>query len=165
MIAANRDALLVYVADLVERLDSFAMTLLPPDDADTVTLGLESDGSLVVDLQWRFPSAPRAQDTDLEIFERWAPAGTRRWVRSEYRYELRHHELQYRRAYHRHHEAFFVAAHDVVTHEHCESTLGVATCDHYAGDPVRDALDGAERLYGLWLTGARPDCSTLRCLG
>ena len=163
MIGATRDALLTYVADLVARLESFAMTLLPPDDADSVTLGLESDGSLVVDLQWRFPSAPRARHADLDVFERWSPAGTGRWNRSEYRYELRHHELQFRRAYHRHHAAFFVGAHDVATHEHCESTLGVAACDHYAGDPVLDAFDGVERLYGLWLTGAGPDCSTLRC--
>jgi hypothetical protein len=80
-------------------------------------------------------------------------------------YELRHHELGYRRAFHRHDTASFVRLYDVATHEHCEPTIGLATCEHYYGEPIADAFDGFERPYGHWLADRTPDCSLLRCLG
>jgi hypothetical protein len=161
---ATADDLLRYLADLVERLERYALTLLPPDDGDEIKLGREPDGDLVIDLETRLPAPPRAGDVELDLFERWSPAGREQWARVDYRYELRHHALGYRRAFHRHDTADFVRLYDVATHEHCESTIGLATCEPYAGDPIFDAFDGFERLYGLWLTDRRPDCSTLRCL-
>jgi hypothetical protein len=83
----------------------------------------------------------------------------------EYAYELRHHEIGYRRAFHRHDEAYFVRKHGVATHEHCEATMGVEICSHYYGKPVVDAFDGFRRLYELWLTDLRPDCLALTCFG
>ncbi len=80
-------------------------------------------------------------------------------------YEIRHHELGYRRAFHRHDAERFLRAFDVATHEHCEATLGHAACSHYFGDPVVDATDGFRRIYELWLTDEKPDCSILPCLG
>lgn len=165
MTSATTGDLLGYLADLVERLERYAVTVLPPDDGDEITLGREATGDLVIDLETRLPVPPRTADVVLDLFERWSPAGLDRWSRIDYRYELRHHELGYRRAFHRHDTASFVRLYDVATHEHCESTIGLATCEHYYGEPVADAFDGFERLYELWLADRTPDCSNLRCLG
>jgi len=162
---ASKEDLLVYLADVVEELERFAVTLLPPDDGDDIVLGRESDGSLVVDLGGRLPGPPRSGGVDLELFERWRPTGSDQWACVEYRYELRHHLLGYRRALHRHDEAHFVRGYGVATHEHCESTIGVAACGHYYGLPVADAFDAFRRLYALWLTDEAPDCLALTCLG
>jgi hypothetical protein len=162
---ASADALLTYLADLVERIERLAVAVLPPNDADEIELGREDDGSLVIDLDCRPPLPRRSADVEIEIFERWRPIEHDRYERVDYKYEIRHHELGYRRAFHRHDAEHFLRAFDVVTHEHCEATLGSATCDHYSGDPVADATDGFRRVYELWLTDERPDCSTLPCLG
>ena len=97
--------------------------------------------------------------------ERWGPTAQDEWVLVEYGYELRHHELDYRYALHRHDVGYFVRAHDVATHEHCEATMGHAVCGHHAGEPVNGAIDGFRRLYGIWLSNTKPDCTRLRCLG
>jgi hypothetical protein len=162
---ASRDDLLAYLADLVQHLERFAVTLLPPDDRDEISLSLEADGSFVIHLAGRLPVARRSKHVDLSIVERWRPAGTSEFVLDEYGYELRDHELGYRRALHRHDVDAFVGSYGHAVHEHCKPTIGVVDCDHYAGDPVQDAFDAFERLYGLWLAGERPDCSTLPCLG
>lgn len=164
MSQATADELLTYLADLLEHLDRFAGTLLPPDNGDHITLGQEPDGSLVIDLRARLPASRRSNDVDLSIFERWRPMGRDPWELAEYAYELLDHEAGYRRAFHRHDVEAFVRAHGRATHEHCEATLGLVTCGHYAGDPVTDAFDGFERLYEIWLTGERPDCAALTCL-
>lgn len=197
MILASADDLLAYLADLVDELERYAITLLPPADADEIALAREPDGSLVVELAGRLPVPPRSAPVELDIFERWRPAaeaglptpdaghpaGARRsanptrsrvtpgrtlrdaWACVEYGYELRHHELGYRRALHRHDEAWFVRLLGVATHEHCEATIGVATCSHYEGRPVADGFDAFRRLYALWLTDERPACDDLTCLG
>lgn len=161
---ATSDNLQTFLADLVERLDSFAVTLLPPNEGDEIELGRQDDGSLVIDLEARLPAAHRSPDVNLDLFERWAPAGRDTFERTAYRFELRHLDLDYRRAYHRHDVDHFVRSFDVATHEHCETTIGVATCNHYHGAPLVDAVDGFSRLYDLWLTDAKPDCAALRCL-
>ena len=43
--------------------------------------------------------------------------------------------------------------------------MGAAVGKHYFGEPVPAALAGFNRLYALWLSGERPDCAVLRCLG
>lgn len=165
MTLASTNDLLVYLADLVEELERYAVTLLPPDDRDEITLERELEGNLVIDLAGRLPTPRRSRDVDLELFERWQLTGRDEWACIEYTYELRHHELRYRRAFHRHDEDYFVRMFGVATHEHCEATMGVETCGHYYGRPVANAFDAFRRLYDTWLTDQRPDCSALSCLG
>lgn len=165
MILATSDELLTYLADLVEELERHAVTLLPPDDSDDIALGQEDDGSLVIDLEGHLPAPPRSAAVDLDLFERWRPAGGDHWTCVEYRYELRHRERDYRRAFHRHDEEHFLRAHGVATHEHCEAVMGVAVCGHSYGQPVLDAFDAFRRLYTVWLTDEKPDCTALPCLG
>ncbi len=162
---ATADALLAYLADLVEEIERFGVTVLPPHDADQIELGRESDGALVIDLDCRPPLARRSAAVHIEVFERWRPIGHDRYERLDYAFEIRHHELQYRRAFHRHDAGHFLPAFDVATHEHCEATIGVVLCDHYSGEPVVDARAGFMRVYELWLSDEKPDCSALRCLG
>ncbi|MEX1173366.1 MAG: hypothetical protein WEG56_12235 [Chloroflexota bacterium] len=162
---ATEDALLTYFADLVDEIERFAITVLPPNDADEISVGRDHDHALVIDLECRPPLSRRSADVHMEIFERWRPTGGDHYERVDYKFELRHDELQYRRAFHRHDVERFVGAFDVATHEHCEATIGVERCRHYFGEPVVDARDGFMRLYELWLSDEKPDCSALLCLG
>lgn len=162
---ASADALLSYLADLVEQIERLAVRVLPPNDADEIEVGREDDGSLVIDLECRPPLPRRSAEVEIRIFERWRPIEHDRYERVDYRFEIRHHALGYRRAFHRHDAEHFLRAFDVATHEHCEAALGYATCGHYVGEPVVDATDGFRRVYELWLTDEKPDCSTLSCLG
>ena len=162
---ATENALLTYVADLVDAIERLAVTVLPPNDADEISLGREADGALVIDLECRPPMSHRSADVHMDIFERWRPGVGNRYERVDYKFEIRHDERQYRRAFHRHHVEQFLQAFDVATHEHCEATLGVAVCSHYFGEPVADAEEGFMRLYELWLSDEKPDCSALPCLG
>ncbi len=95
----------------------------------------------------------------------WQLTGPDEWVRVEHAYELRHHELVYRRAFHRHDQDHFVRLYGVATHEHCEATLGLEVHGDYVGPPVADAFDGFRRLYDTWLMDRKPDCRALTCLG
>ncbi len=166
MIAASTDELLTYLADLIETAERSGATVLPPDDADDVAWEQDRD-DLVLDLATRLPAHRRSRDVDLVLQERWSPS-TRdprdAWVLVEYSYELHHHELDYRRALHRHDVAHFVRTHDVATHEHCEATMGHVVCGRYSGEPVSGAIDGFRRLYNVWLSNTKPDCSQLHCL-
>ncbi|MEO5703791.1 MAG: hypothetical protein ABIZ52_07830 [Candidatus Limnocylindrales bacterium] len=161
---ASADELLTHLADLVEEIERLAVAVLPPNDEDQIALGREPDGSLVIDLECVPPTSRRKAAVDMEIFERWRPAGHDQYERSDYRFELRHRELDYRRAFHRHGEGHFLAAYDVATHEHCEVTMGHVVCRHYGGDPIVDAHDGFARVYDAWLSNRKPDCSALSCL-
>ena len=165
MTLASKDELVAYLADLVEELERYAVTLLPPADRDEITLGRDPDGDLVIDLEGRLPISPRSRSVELDLFERWQLTGPDQWVCVEYEYELRHHELGYRRAFHRHDQDHFVRLYGVATHEHCEATMGLEVCGHYVGQPVADAFDGFRRLYHIWLMDQKPDCQALTCLG
>jgi len=162
---ASKDELLAYLADMVEELERYAVTVLTLADRDEITLGRDPDGDLVIDLEGRLPISPRSRSVDLELFERWQLTGPDQWVCVEYAYELRHHELGYRRAFHRHDQDHFVRLSGVATHEHCEATMGLEVCGHYVGQPVADAFDGFRRLYHIWLMDQKPDCQALTCLG
>ena len=165
MTLASRNDLLVYLADLVEELERYAVTLLPPGDRDEIRLGRERDGSLVIDLEGRFPTSRQSRGADLELFERWQLIDRDQWACVEYKYELRNHDIGYRRALHRHDESQFVRMYGVATHEHCEATIGVEACGHYYGQPIADAFDAFFRLFDTWLTDQKPDCLALNCLG
>jgi hypothetical protein len=164
VIVATSDDLLGYLADVIAHAERFGVTILPPNHADEVAWARDGD-SLVMRIGMRLPAGTRSRPIELILSERWrASDGLDRWRLAEYAHELRHHELDYRRALHRHDEAHFIRAFGVVTHEHCESPMGYVTCRHYGGDPIGEARSGFERLYGIWLSGAQPDCSRLRCL-
>lgn len=164
MIIATTHELLAYVADLIETVERYGGTVLPPYDAPDVAL--EQDGDDVVyEIGARLPADRRSRDVDLILSERWAPQGTDVYALSEYGYELRDNELDYRRALHRHNLDYFLRTYDVATHEHCEATMGHQVCCHYAGPPLSGAIDGFLRLYAVWLAGTKPDCSQLACLG
>jgi hypothetical protein len=162
VISGTTDELLTYLADLIEIVERFGAVVLPPYDADDVAW--QQDGpELTFELATRLPVDRRSREVDLVFTERWRPGG-RKWELAEFAYELRHHQLDYRRALHRHDEAQFVKRFDVATHEHCETPMGLAACGHYFGEPVTGAIDGFYRLYGIWLSGQQPDCSELHCL-
>lgn len=154
------DLSLVEVIDLMER---FGAVVVSPDGQGDATVAHEPSGLLRIRLEARLSSS-RSGDADIELIELWGAAGQDTWDRLEYAYELRDHRLGYRRAFHRHDVDYFVRRHDVATHEHCESTIGVVVCHHSAGEPVHDATDGFLRLYGQWLESSPPDCAALRCL-
>ena len=163
MTLASANDLITYFADLVEELERYAVTLLPPNDSDEIELGDAGDGGLIIDLAGRLPVSPQSKNVDLELFERWRQVEAA-WVCVEYKYELRHYELAYRRAFHRHHEEDFARLRGVATHEHCEATMSIKVCGHYAGHPVVGAFDGFRRLYECWLLDTKPDCRALACL-
>jgi hypothetical protein len=164
MITASTDDLLAYLADVIEVVERFGATVLPPNEGEEVQWAREGD-DLVMDIGTRLPTPRGSQDVDLVLQERWSPRAPGQWIRVEYGYDLRDHELGYRRAFHRHDADHFVRAWDVATHEHCEATLGYPVCGHYAGEPAADAIDGFLRLYGIWLANTKPDCSKLHRLG
>lgn len=107
------------------------------------------------------PAVPAA--TEVVLQEVWEPVTEERYRRIEYAYDLIDHPLNRRRAFHAHDAPQFIAEFDVVTHEHCEETLGAPACQHYFGLPV-DAYDAVRRFTMIW---GRPDplgCDDLRCM-
>jgi hypothetical protein len=152
-----------YLARFVDWAERLAISFVGLDDA--LVLGRERGGAFVIDLEGRLPTAPGTPPAELEVFERWRSIPGYGLARVESKYELRHLELDYRRAFHHHDEPHFLRQFNVATHEHCEATMGVEVCAHYFGYPARDAFDAVTRLYDVWLSGAKPDCSALRCLG
>ncbi len=164
MISASTDELLEYLADVVASMERYGATVLLGDGDENIAWQQDDDGSLVMDLVGRLPHDGQAKAVDLGLQERWARVERDSWQLIEYGYELLHRELNYRRALHFHDSSYFVRSYGVATHEHCESPLGHEVCGRYAGEPVRGALDGFLRLYDVWLSGRRPDCSALRCL-
>jgi hypothetical protein len=98
------------------------------------------------------------------VREFWRPDAHGTFQRSEYAYELLDHDIDFRRAWHLHDQDLFIERFRVVVHEHCERPIGSASCDHYAGTPVRDAFAGVERLFATWIDPEPPDCHVLICL-
>ena len=140
-----------------------------PRDAGRALAGTScswAGDELCMDLAVHPPVGRRARLVEIVLRERWRAVGSDRWELAEYGYELRHHELTYRRALHRHDVNNFVRTYGVATHEHSEAAMGNPAFGHYlTNPPCRGALDGFDRLYGVWLAGTKPDCSQLRCLG
>ena len=164
MIEATTEELLDYLANIIMRAERFGGTVLPPHDAETVAWERHGD-ELHMALAVHPPVGSGSRPVVIELRERWHAIGGGRWELAEYGYELRDYELDYRRTLHRHDVDHFVRTYGVATHEHCEASMGNPACGHYAASPCRGALDGFDRLYDVWLTGMKPDCSQLRCLG
>jgi hypothetical protein len=164
MITASTSELLEYLAHVIVEMERYGATILPADGGDELDW-LRRGDDLMMDVTVWLPADRRSRPADLVLRERWRSHGRDEWQMVEYGYELRDQGLGYRRALHRHDDEYFVRSYGVATHEHCESTMGYETCGHYQGEPASGALDGFLRLYGVWLTGQKPDCSTLQCLG
>ncbi len=162
---ATEADLAAYLSAIVQWGERYAVTFVGIDEADGLVLGREPDGALVIDLEGRLPTPPRTRPAEIDVFERWRAVPGQGLVRAEYSFELRHRTLEYRRALHHHDEQHFVRQYQVATHEHCEATMGFVACGHNFGFPVQSAIDGMTRLYDIWQSGAKPDCSDLRCLG
>jgi hypothetical protein len=107
VIEATTDEILDYLADVIERAERFGATVLPPNDAETVAWERDGD-DLFMDLAVHPPVGRRARLVEIILRERWRAVGSDRWELAEYGYELRHHELAYRRALHRHDVDYFV---------------------------------------------------------
>lgn len=163
MIEATTDELLDYLADVIERAERFGAAVLSPNGAETVAWE-RADDELSMEITVHPPVGSRSRLVEIALRERWRAVGGDRWELAEYGYDLRDHELDYRRALHRHDVDHFVRIYGVATHEHCEATMGNPACGHYLANPCRGARDGFDRLYALWLTGMKPDCSQLQCL-
>jgi hypothetical protein len=162
VIEATTDALLGYLADVIERAERYGAHVQPPNDAPEVEWDRAGEDLLMdLDVRPQIDGGTRAQIT---LQERWRPIGQDRWELAEYGYELRDFHLDYRRALHQHDLDYFVRRFGVASHEHCEAVMGHETCGHYAGAQCYGALDGLERLYVVWTAGTKPDCLQMRCL-
>lgn len=149
------------MADVAERLERFGGLLVHQEDL----LVRESPGSgLWFELRAALPSARASGRAIAVVRELWRTAPPNLLERREYEYELLDHDRDFRRAWHLHDHDFFVDRYRVVVHEHCESPIGSIACDHYAGEPVRDAFAGVELLLDAWVDPNPPDCRALTCL-
>lgn len=121
-----------------------------------------SSGGLSFDIWASLPDAGVPDRALVSVNERWSPCGAE-FERTAYEYDLVDHPRGRRRAYHLHDPEHFLAAFDVVVHEHCEDLLAKPLCDHYYGEPVLDGYRGIELLMLAW-TEDRLGCDQLRCL-
>jgi hypothetical protein len=145
---------------LAERVGSTGADVVGPR-IDYARGQLIADVSLEADL----PGAGIPKSSELRFRERWTrPYQDQSWRLHEYFYELVDHERDARRALHLHDSEWFVEKFRVVVHEHCESPIGTAPCDHYVGLPIKDGHDAIDRLMGIWTRDDGPDCSELVCL-
>lgn len=119
--------------------------------------------TVVVSVTAHLPGHTFPAATEVVLREVWEPAASDRYARVAYVYDLIDRAQQRRRAFHAHDVPQFIAEFDVVTHEHCEETLGAPACEHYFGLPV-DAYAAIQRLMVAW---GRPEplgCNDLRCM-
>lgn len=154
---ATRSHLVRHAADLATRLWTMGADL----DGDPV-MTVKDDGTMTFRMDASLPDSGIPDRALLTVREEWRSIG-REFERVAYAYELIDHPRRRRRAFHRHDTDRFLAVHDVAVHEHCEETLGLPACDHYAGDPVPDGYRGIELLLLAW-TDEPLGCNGLRCL-
>lgn len=154
-----------------ERLDRYALALATRLGAICADLDAEipqmveaDDGQVGLVIGGDLPGSPISARTRIELVEHWAADGNA-YRLIGYRYELIDHENDRRRAFHRHDDALFIRAFDVVVHEHCEEPIGVARCAHVAGLPKRDGFEALNELLAAWSTPpADAICADLPCL-
>ena len=151
-----------YVVDLAELAERYGITLAL-SDGEALTVEIEASGSRRFTLWGTFPAGRHSPSANFELAEKWRPVGQDGYERSAYRYELLERERDFRRAFHRHDEEFFVRRYGVVVHEHCEVPVGAAPFAHLFGPPVRDGYRAIELLMSAWVADP-PDCASLPCL-
>lgn len=155
--------LAAYLADIAEQLERYGVVLdLTPDD-DLVIVE-SPGGARAFGLRGFLSDGRQPARSVLEVREVWQPTAEGAYERFGYEYELLDHDRGYRRAFHRHDSEVFVRRYELLVHEHCERPVGSATCNHYAGLPVRDAFAAVEKLVGTWIDPQPPECEALVCL-
>jgi len=149
-----------YGLALATRLDAIGADL----DAGSPALAEADDGRISLAISASLPGSPSSARARIELVEHWAVDGSA-YQLIGYRYELIDHENDRRRAFHRHDDALFIRAFDVVVHEHCEEPIGVVRCAHGAGLPKRDGFEALNDLLSAWSTPpAAAICAGLPCL-
>jgi hypothetical protein len=152
-----------YASQVVERLERYGVTITDPAPGEDLEILEADDGDLSFGVTGSLPDGRRPPLSTVEIRERFVPRPGNRLERADYEYELIDHERDFRRAFHMHNADWFQHRYLVVVHEHCEQPVGLISCPHYQGTPVRDGFAGVEALVEAW-TGPVPDCRSLRCL-
>ena len=145
-------------------LERYGVALsLGPEEA----IAIEESPSAAVSFAVRgfLPDRRQPPLSVLAVREKWLPIGRDAYERWEYEYELLDHERRFRRAFHLHDAEYFVRRFYVAVHEHCERPIGVISCAHYEGSPIRDGLHAVEALVAVWADSTVLDCSAMRCLG
>jgi len=150
-----------HVAHVIELMERLGAVLEAAEDTCIHEL---PNGVRWYALEASLPGADAAGASTLVVRERWHRVAGDLFERTEYEYELRDHQRDFRRAFHLHDPDWFVDRHQVVVHEHCERPIGVAPCAHIEGSPVRDAFAGVMRLIGIWTDPELPECAALPCL-
>jgi len=150
-----------YVADVVELLERYGALV---DEDPQPFINASPSGARWFEVRAGLPDGRAPSRTAVWIREAWQPVAADAWERREYEYELLDRDRNSRRAFHLHDRDVFARVFDVVVHEHCEQPIGMSSCDHYAGQPVRDAFAGVDLLVGTWVDPGEPDCGALTCL-
>lgn len=150
-----------YVADVVELLERYGASV---DEDPEPFINASPSGARWFEVRAVLPDGRTPPRSIVEVREVWQPVAGGSYQRREYEYELLNRDRDARRAFHLHDRDVFVRLFDVVVHEHCEQPIGRSSCDHYAGQPVRDAFAGVELLVGTWVDPDEPDCGALTCL-
>jgi len=157
-VSAGRSRLRSYVSGLATYVVRLGADL-------TATPGLHEDeaGHVSFEIVADLPGSGQPTPARIVLRELWV-LSSQRWEAAEYEYELLDHQRDRRRAFHRHHEAFFLRRAGVTVHEHCEETLGAPRCNHYFGLPLRDGYEGVEQLVIAWTENGPLGCAGLRCM-
>jgi len=150
-----------YVADVVELLERYG-AVVGPDPQPFINA--TPSGARWFEVRAVLQDGRTPSRSVVELREVWQPVATGSYERREYEFELLDRDRDSRRAFHLHDRDVFARVFDVVVHEHCEQPIGSSSCDHYAGQPVRDAFAGVEILIGTWVNPNEPDCDALTCL-
>jgi hypothetical protein len=150
-----------HVADVVELLERYGALV---DEDPQPFINASQGGARWFEVRAGLPDGRAPSRSVIGVREVWQPVAADACERREYEYELLDRDRDSRRAFHLHDRDVFARVFDVVVHEHCEQPIGTSSCDHYAGQPVRDAFAGVELLVGTWVDPDTPDCGALLCL-
>lgn len=151
-----------YLSRVAVLMERFGAALDLPEGA-ALELLEEDDGTLSFELMGSLPDGTRLGRSRLVIREGFRRISPDLYERARYEYELVEQVRDFRRAFHLHFPEWFERRFLVVVHEHCERPIGVIDCEHYAGQPIRDAFAGVTSLMDIW-TAEPPDCKALKCL-
>lgn len=155
--------LAAYESTIAVLLERYGVSLDLDADAP-IALEESPNGALSFELRGFLPDGRRPPLSVLLVREKWGEVGRDSYERLGYEYELLDHERRFRRAYHLHDVDHFVRRFNVAVHEHCERPIGVASCPHFEGSPIRDGFRGVEILVDAWTNPTIPDCAVLSCL-
>lgn len=152
-----------YIANVAELMERYGIVLVKPATGEDLVLIEDDRGALGFELIGELRGEGTGRPATIEVREELAPLGEGTFHTTGYEYELIDRSADYRRAFHLHHPEEFGRRYLVLVHEHCESPLGQAECEHYSGMPLKDSYAGLTKLLDAWTEGPI-DCRTLICL-